>query len=428
MTDKEKIKHLENENSVLKEKLYLIEIEKIESFNRKIWFSKKISNVLLGLRLKSAIVKAIEEFNDNRKLSTDTIAELSTSIIYRLTRIGVITLFFGFLPSLLLFCQNRLINTQNDKLEQQTDLFTEQKYLLEIQNERIEQQTYLSEATRRSSQVQILGSIFTDISKELNGKKAGQRRLSKELAARIISLSEAMKPYRYMENDTLIPKPLSPERGQLLITLVKSELDKNYVDSLFLLCNFEYSDLRDAWLYEAYIPNTRLSFSNLKETKLTLANLTGSWLDNAYMKEVILNEANLTNVNLSNSNLSMAEIKDANLSSTILKNALVHGAEFDRSDLSKTYIGFVKFVDTTALARLERLKPMLTKKGLNLVDNTWGKFVSLDSVKIGYYDWIEYLRDTLKMDGMEVIDKLYKVSSIIDTTSNKKIPILVRQE
>ena len=115
-----------------------------------------------------------------------------------------------------------------------------QNKLIEKQNYRVEQQTHLIEASRRSSQMFVMSDVLSDLNKELENPKNIDRKISKTLTGRIISLSSAMKPYKYLENDTLIKRALSPERGQLLITLLESNIIKIWnffkIFLLILLC------------------------------------------------------------------------------------------------------------------------------------------------------------------------------------------------
>ncbi|KZS42473.1 hypothetical protein AWE51_03255 [Aquimarina aggregata] len=213
MNNSEEINALKKENEGLKKIIAKREKKESQQKSRRNWFLKKIATPIIGFNLKKSIVNSIDEFNEKKVLSKDTLADLGANIIWRITRIGIFAVIIGVFPTVLFIQQNKLLRNQNKKIEQQTGLF-------ESQNKFIEQQSFLSEASRRSTQMIILGDILSDLNKELENKNNLQKTLSSTLVGRIISISSVMKPYLYLENGELIDKPLSPERGQLLISLI----------------------------------------------------------------------------------------------------------------------------------------------------------------------------------------------------------------
>ncbi|MGH1335117.1 MAG: hypothetical protein ACRBFS_03245 [Aureispira sp.] len=86
-----------------------------------------------------------------------------------------------------------------------------------------------------------LEAINTELKEDYN--KDSIRNLSPQLIGQIIALSRSFKPYRFLEGDTLTTKPLSPERGQFLVSLVESPLDSITYEQLIPKANFEYADL-----------------------------------------------------------------------------------------------------------------------------------------------------------------------------------------
>ena len=133
--------------------------------------------------------------------------------------------------------QNRLVGFQNTRIDSQINLMSYQNVLLDTQNYRINLQNNLIEAERRGSLVILMSNIMDQMNEEINEQKKGLSkdslavldslgyRLSDPLIGRIAALSQGFLPYRYLEGDTLIETPTSPERGQLLLSLVKSNLD-----------------------------------------------------------------------------------------------------------------------------------------------------------------------------------------------------------
>ena len=181
----DRIEELEIENSKLKER-----IEKLQKPNKKDGKKRKFllkfsATFFAGKRLKDSIYNSIQEFNEYKRISLNTTSELIASLIKRLTRIGFMALLFALLPTTLMMYQNSLLKTQNKK---------------------IQEQTYLAEASRRSAQMFIMGDVLSDINTELDVRN--RSKLSNTLVGRIVGLSRAMKPYKYLVNDKLIDKTI----------------------------------------------------------------------------------------------------------------------------------------------------------------------------------------------------------------------------
>jgi uncharacterized protein YjbI with pentapeptide repeats len=343
------VEELKKENKKLKESLQKIENKRVAKINKKKRTFSFIGSLIAGKSLKDSIYDSINEFNQQRKVSLDTTSNLAASLIKRLTRIGVIALLIALLPTSLMIYQNNLLKKQNKK---------------------IQDQTYLSEASRRSAQMFIMGDVLSDINTE---RTQGSKTLSGTLTGRIVSLSRAMKPYRYLLKDELIPETISPERGQLLITLCKSDLNTSYfVDEILQESDFTKSELMNA---------------NLKNATLREINLNGSNLENSYLVNVDLRRASLKTTNLNNADLEDADLRNANLQNAILKGAYLYD--------TKLY-------------------------GANLTN------VTLDSAKVNRVDWLLYIKDKLKLKGAKELYENYKIDSVYITSNNKQLMILKR--
>jgi uncharacterized protein YjbI with pentapeptide repeats len=255
----------------------------------------------------------------------------------------------------LVTAQNELFTQQNIKIDAQTDLMerqtgqidTQNLYIIEqirqasiqnrlvtAQNKRLDQQTNLQEAERRSSLVFLFSNVMDAVDRELKERNNKQRKLSKQLIGRIIALSASLKPYKYLtEGDTLTSVLLSPERGQLLIRLVESDLDSVTYLNIFRKANFEYADLKRANLSSAKLRDANLSSANLSSANLSSANLRGANLRNANLSDANLSDANLRNANLSFANLSFANLSAANLRFVNLSAANLSAANLRSSNL-----------------------------------------------------------------------------------------------
>ena len=347
----DRIQELEKENLRLKERLSKLENPK--KFNKKRWhfFANFTATFITGKKLKTSIYNSIQEFNEQKRISLQTTSDLIASIIKRITRIGVVAILFALLPTTLMIYQNHLLKTQNKK---------------------IQEQTYLAEASRRSAQMFIMGDVFSDINTELTTNKS--KRLSNTLVGRIIGLSRAMKPYRYLVNDKLIENAISPERGQLLITLFKSDVNPTFfVDQILRESDFTKSELIGANLYNVVLRDINLSGSNL--SKASLVNVDG--------RRANLENVNLQNVDLGNANFSNSVLKNANLSGAILLNTKLNNAD--------------------------------------ITD------VILENAIVDRADWLTYIKDDLKLKGANALFENYKVDSLYSKVFDAKVLTILKK-
>jgi uncharacterized protein YjbI with pentapeptide repeats len=347
----ERIKELEKENSKLKEHLEKFQNSKKSSPKKWKFFVKFTATFFAGKKLKNSIYNSIQEFNEQKRISLNTTSDLIANLIKRLTRVGVIALLFALLPTTLMIYQNSLIKTQNKK---------------------IQEQTYLAEASRRSAQMFIMGDVLSDINNEIDVKK--RTRLSNTLVGRIVGLSRAMKPYRYLVEDKLIEKSISPERGQLLITLCKSDIEPMFfVDRILQESDFTKSELKNASLYDAIL------------------------------RDINLTEADLSNARMLNIDARRASFKNANLKKTDFQDANLSYVDLTQADLSGAILLHTKLVKA------------------NMTD------VILDGAIVDNADWLSHIKDNLKLKGAKELFKNYKVDSIYSKGFNKKMPTIVKK-
>ncbi len=153
---------------------------------------------------------------------------------------------------------NQLLSTQNELILKQT--------------EHISIQTELAEATRRAGSSSDLGNVLNAIAAEIEKASDDQKKkLSPGLYGRVIALSRALRPYKFLDNSgNLITKPLSPERGQLLISLLAAEVD---LTPLVRKADFSYSFLDSANLRGATLKQLNFSSSSFKNADLTHADM-----------------------------------------------------------------------------------------------------------------------------------------------------------
>ena len=228
--------------------------------------------------------------------------------------LGIFVSLGGLMGTILLMNQNELLQSQNDLVANQTEL-------LRKQNKLIENQMSLEEASRRGSLVVLMSNIFDKVDDEIALQRAemikkGKRvnddtkfTISRSLIGQIAALSQAFKPYRFLDGDTLIGRPLSPERGQLLVTITRLPLDTLTINRIYNQSTFE-----DANLSGANLSGANLSGANLSGAFLIDANLNGANLSRADLRKADLRGADLRGAYLRGANLSGADLNGANLS------------------------------------------------------------------------------------------------------------------
>ncbi len=243
--------------------------------------------------------------------------------------------FAGLLGTVLLFNQNKLLSRQNE--------------LLNRQNYRLDQQTYLQEAGRRSSLIFLMGNLLDAIDRELKSDvgRPGVRDLSPQIIGQIVALSNSLRPYRYLENDSLIDREISPERGQLLLSLVNSEIDNGSLKRIFLTADFSYADLGEVMLAGEYLGGINLREANLSKTDLNGADMTGADLNRADLSGAILAGTNLTKANLSTTDLREAIIEQTDFRGASLYGTDLRGVNFIDSDWRGAYFGEAKLDSAT---------------------------------------------------------------------------------
>ena len=281
---------LEAENIQLKAELEKRDRES-KSWNKfQFWVGKKVLGFFLGWRLNDSIRKLFTELKHG-KVNNETLADAATHALWRFTRVGffkiIIPLTFLIFQIWLLYIQNQKIEAQNQKIE--------------VQSQRMIQQTYLQEAERRSSQVFLFSNVQDKIDEELKNPSNKNNTLSDQTIGRIIALSLALKPYRYLENDTLIGAPISPERAQLLISLTSIKLDTASLSKIFKQGDYSKAELNKAQLSHTFLQNINLGGAVLNDADLSYANLYKADLSKADLKRINLKGANLNSVNLSGS-------------------------------------------------------------------------------------------------------------------------------
>lgn len=294
---------------------------------------KILYSVIIGSGLKQSIEVFLSQLP---KPTVEANANLISNLVIRLTRISIIAFFVAFMPTVLLYLQNQKIDRQNE-------LFLDQ-------NKRLVQQTYLQEAERRSSVNFLVSSVLDGINDELKLSNNKERKLSDELIGRIASLSFAMKPYHYLKRDALTKKELSPERGQLMITLLNSNINKGTMNKIFGKSNFTNADMDEVPFSGFDLSSYTIFNVSLREAKIIDCNIIGTEFAGCDME---LSTIALKNdyTNFMSCNLKEAKFKGsyernkthghilskANLDSTVFQSVSLSNFYFGEQDISTVF-------------------------------------------------------------------------------------------
>lgn len=385
------LKKVLKENERLKSRLKKYENRKRKKWRVRRWTLERVTSVILGGGLKSSIEQSITEVTEEKKLSKDSIADLIAHIFWRLTRIGIIGLIIAITPLVILVIQTKLLQKQNTKIDLQNSL-------IEQQGIRLDQQTYLQEADRRGSLVFLFSNIMDQVDKELTD--GSSRELSPQLRGRIIALSSRLKPYHYLEGDELIRYPLSPERGQLLVTLLESKLDNSTYEEIFRRGDFSYADLKGAVLDSFIINGIKLDHAdftnaNLVGTKIVNSNLMRTNFENCYMEGADLSHSNLNYSRLSG-NLRKATLENTTFSnmerlSCTFNSAVITSSSFEGSKLKGSDFSSAEIKDT-----------YFTSADLD------GVYIDSDST------WFNSLSDSNDINPPELLNSQYRFEKYVD--------------
>lgn len=329
MEEDEKTRDLADENRQLRDRLEELEaaIAVHRAARRKVL--RAVAGTLTGRSLYDSVGRLVDDLAE-RRVNRDTIRDVAYGTLRRLTRVGTITLLLALAPLTLALIQTYYLKKQNEKFD--------------VQNRRIEQQTYLQEAERRSSLVFLFDNALDRIDDELR-RNPSTRALTPQLIGRIVALSKALKPYRFLEGDSITAQMSSPERGQLLLSLVASKLNRSTYDQIFLLADFSYSTLENISLEDAYLPNINLAHAQLSSVSLSGADLRNANLESAEFTDVhvVFAAARPRPANFDFTNFFDATLSDSDLSGGSFRYANFTGARMRRVLFREAFFHNAKF-------------------------------------------------------------------------------------
>lgn len=281
--------------------------------------------------------------------------------------------------------------------------------------------------------LEIKAKLLTEIAK-------ADASLPDILIEEIVELSHSYIPYEsYIAKRYIIS---SPERGRLLLDLLKLDIDSYSWSKILAQATFAYSSLPQANLegrdlnginlssanlmgaklvatrfYKANLRNVNLwsadlSRAKLSDTQLTNANLEWTQLIEANLDNAHLDGATLNNSTATKASFVYASVQQARLIAARLDSCNLHGVDFYQSELSKCSMKAAtltaanlrnSFWTDAILTKADMTNSVLRGTSLERADLT---AVTLDSVFVRGADWYEKLL-TWQVKGRTAITKKY---------------------
>nr|WP_321226841.1 pentapeptide repeat-containing protein [uncultured Psychroserpens sp.] len=321
-----------------------IELEKQNKENKKIPF--KSLNIIISIC--GAIIIAFQTFLFSKQ--TDMLGN-QLKLSFHQDSLSTNQVIIAEEQNKLFDNQNKLFNAQNDiiKKQYQSDLkqiqlISNQNSLLSKQNEKIDLQSNLIEANRRSSSNILFSDVLNQISSELSTNT--DRTLSDVTINRIISLSQAFKPYRLLYKGVLKNELVSPERGQLLTFLINNNLNEDTYERIFAKANFKYSDLSETSVTDFTFKNIDLSNSFFNESKFERVEFIDTKLTNSYIMfadflDVLFSNSNMTGINFTESKIITTSFIECNLNNVNFTKANLENSYFQGIE---NITGHLKFI------------------------------------------------------------------------------------
>ncbi len=301
-------------------------------------------------------------------------------------------------------------------MKNQNNIISKQNELIKEQNRRIQIQANLEEAQRRNNLILLMDNILVQVDNELKENKDSI--LSRTLISRIQALGQGFLPYRFLDYslksksniDSLgLTKELSPERGQLLLSLVNSGISEESMDDIYWYTSFDKSYIRDSYFAGGYLNSIILTNSDMRNVTITSANLSDGDLTSTDLRGADLTDSDLSGVNFINADLRKATLTGSDLSYADLRGAKLDGTSLYNANLKNTIVEedwFSLMENKINPAVLHNIKVIYEIKEFGIFSDTGKKAFGLFKKKV-----------ILKEQLIEPSDMSIRV------TSNKKIII-----
>jgi len=317
----------------------------------------------------------------------------------------------GFASSFLFFQQNKFSKIKANQ-----------------QHKKLAEQFELEATTRKSNALILMNNLFDKIEEEL--KNNPKRMLSDEMVERIATLNYSFKPYQYFDGEKFSKKKWSPERGQLLLSLAKMNIDSSSFNQIKSKVSFlgadligadlSGADLSGVDLRQGNLENAILQEINLNNSDLREINLWGTNLSNAFLKNADLKRANLQWANLNHARLDSADLDDANLTSAKLRKANLSNTRLRWGEMIGAFLNEANLEGMdllgTNLERANLHKANLRKTSLrwailteaNLMEADLTGVLELTNASVKDQNWLKDL-EQWQVIGTKEIQKKHKI-------------------
>ncbi|CAL2077616.1 membrane protein of unknown function [Tenacibaculum sp. 190524A02b] len=255
-------------------------------------------------------------------------------------------------------------------------------------------------------------------------------KLSDRLNGRIIALSKALKPYRYIDSvNKLLKIKRSPERGQLILALNESNVD---LQGILKNADFTYSEINNTSF------SSRIRYNDFKYEDFSMINLSNSFISKSLFRRINFTEASFKDMKgfnsnfiyscLANSDFGNAYLKDitfrycqlvgANFDDSVFENVRIFSSnllicQFDSSVFNSVFIKnsiLPEFIDDSLNFKV---KDRVVIEDSYSIDNSWGEYIkSKKDLKFNIYKIKKIsIKDSLTLSS-EIINYFNELSSI----------------
>lgn len=198
----------------------------------------------------------------------------------------------------------------------------------------------------------LLTDLYRDINDELESDydNDGKRNLSRALIARIISLSEEFKPYKYLKDGKVIEKPLSPERAKLFLNLFNNKMDDNNFFRIISNANFTYSDFSNknlnglnlakplSGIVGHYSNEVNILITPIPVINFKHSDFRGANLDNVTLFG-IFSYCDFRDISSNRIKVLWSDLNHCNFQKVSLKNCRFENTKLNHTDFSNSTLG-----------------------------------------------------------------------------------------
>ena len=158
-------------------------------------------------------------------------------------------------------------------------------------------------------------------------------RLSNPLEGRIIALTRTLKPYKHLDLNGDLGKVISPEKGQILLSLLYSNISLIRITQK---ADFSYSDLTGAKVYNLalgdyrYTPLRNYVYGGLFDNSIfSLAEIKSFFLRSGSYQNCLFYDSNFTNSEIGYTDFYNSEFINSKFEDTNIKNCNLNKAVLD---------------------------------------------------------------------------------------------------